>query len=275
MSICSGICHTNRKCGQRMSERSLQFKGVSFHYKESKSEQSVLILNSLDFDVHKGEFISIIGPSGSGKSTIFRLITGLEEPLNGKILINGKEYPNRYGKVGYMPQQDLLMPWRTILDNAALPLELKGIKKQEAHKRVSDLLGEFGLKGVEKKYPGELSGGMRQRVSFLRTVLSGSSVLLLDEPFSALDAITRLSMQEWLLEQWEKWKTTILFITHDVDEALFLSDRVFVFTEAPVQKLVEVHVPLTRPREIRDINSPDVIAVKEQLIEQLRKQVTS
>ncbi|WP_332693026.1 ABC transporter ATP-binding protein [Halalkalibacter lacteus] len=258
-----------------MSERSLQFKGVSFHYKESKSEQSVLILNSLDFDVHKGEFISIIGPSGSGKSTIFRLITGLEEPLNGKILINGKEYPNRYGKVGYMPQQDLLMPWRTILDNAALPLELKGIKKQEAHKRVSDLLGEFGLKGVEKKYPGELSGGMRQRVSFLRTVLSGSSVLLLDEPFSALDAITRLSMQEWLLEQWEKWKTTILFITHDVDEALFLSDRVFVFTEAPVQKLVEVHVPLTRPREIRDINSPDVIAVKEQLIEQLRKQVTS
>ncbi|MFC0472582.1 ABC transporter ATP-binding protein [Halalkalibacter kiskunsagensis] len=258
-----------------MSKPSLQLKGVSFHYKESKSQQSFLILDSFDFDVHKGEFISIIGPSGSGKSTIFRLITGLEEPLNGEILINGKRYPNRFGKVGYMPQQDLLMPWRTILDNATLPLELKGVKKQEAHKKVSDLLGEFGLKDVEKKYPGDLSGGMRQRVSFLRTVLSGSNVLLLDEPFSALDAITRLSMQEWLLVQWEKWKTTILFITHDVDEALFLSDRVFVFTEAPVQKLVEVHVPLTRPREIRDIHSPDVIAVKEQLIDQLRKQVAT
>ncbi|WP_227936310.1 ABC transporter ATP-binding protein [Alkalihalobacillus deserti] len=256
-----------------MSERSLQFKEVSFYYKNGQKQTQAQILDSLSFAIGEGEFVSIIGPSGSGKTTLFRLITGLEQSVKGEILINGQSYSDRFGKVGYMPQQDLLMPWRTILANAALPLEIKGIDKQEAHKQVTQLLNEFGLNGVEKKYPGDLSGGMRQRVSFLRTVLSGSNVLLLDEPFSALDAITRLTMQEWLLDQWEKWKSTILFITHDVDEALFLSDRIFVFTEAPVQKLEEVVVPLKRPREIRDIHNPEVIAVKEQLIDQLRKQV--
>jgi putative hydroxymethylpyrimidine transport system ATP-binding protein len=256
-----------------MIEKALQFNKVSFHYNKVAEKGFDQILDSLSLDVKEGEFISIIGPSGSGKSTLFRLITGLEQPVKGEIIINGNVYQDRSGKVGYMPQQDLLMPWRTILANAALPLELKGTKKEEAYEQVMKLLGEFGLKGVEKKYPGDLSGGMRQRVSFLRTILSGANVLLLDEPFSALDAITRLSMQEWLLEQWKKWKTTILFITHDVDEALFLSDRVFVFTEAPVQKLEEVIVPLKRPREIRDIHKPEVIAVKELLIDQLRKQV--
>ncbi|MFC0560019.1 ABC transporter ATP-binding protein [Halalkalibacter alkalisediminis] len=258
-----------------MSKHSLQFKEVSFLYKKGQKQNQDHILDSLSFEVDEGEFVSIIGPSGSGKTTLFRLITGLEQPVHGEILINGHSYSDRFGKVGYMPQQDLLMPWRTILTNAALPLEIKGIHKQEAHKQVIQLLHEFGLNGVENMYPGDLSGGMRQRVSFLRTVLSGSNVLLLDEPFSALDAITRLSMQEWLLEQWEKWKSTILFITHDVDEALFLSDRIFVFSEAPVQSLEEVVVPLKRPRAIRDIHSPEVIAVKEQLIEQLRKQVKS
>ena len=258
-----------------MNNHSLQFKDVSFRYKENQKQRQDHILDSLSFDVSEGEFVSIIGPSGSGKTTLFRLITGLEQPVQGEVFINGKLYSDRFGKVGYMPQQDLLMPWRTILTNAALPLEIKGIPKQEAHKQVIQLLHEFGLNGVENKYPGDLSGGMRQRVSFLRTVLSGSNVLLLDEPFSALDAITRLSMQEWLLEQWEKWKSTILFITHDVDEALFLSDRIFVFTEAPVHTLEEVLVPLKRPRAIRDIHTPEVIAVKEQLIEQLRKRVKS
>ncbi|GAE36939.1 ABC transporter ATP-binding protein [Halalkalibacter akibai] len=257
-----------------MLDKSLQFENVSFTYKEKKG-QTDQILRSLSFDVNEGEFISIIGPSGSGKSTLFRLITGLEQQTEGEIKINGKVHSNRNGQVGYMPQQDLLMPWRTILANASLPLELKGVKKQEAHKKVIDLLEEFGLKGVEQKYPGDLSGGMKQRVSFLRSVLSGSNVLLLDEPFSALDAITRLSMQEWLLGQWKKWQTTILFITHDVDEALFLSDRIFVFTETPVETLEEVIVPLGRPREYRDIHTPQVIEVKERLIDQLRKLVKS
>jgi len=251
-----------------MTRTALQFKDVSFAYQSGKVQKA--ILNKLNFNVGVRELVSIIGPSGSGKSTIFKLITGLEESSQGEISINEEQYPNRLGRVGYMPQQDLLMPWRTIIENAALPLEIKGMKKHLAYQKVAELLEQFDLKGVENLYPSELSGGMKQRISFLRTVLSGSKVLLLDEPFSSLDAITRLSMQEWLLAQWKKWALTILFITHDVDEALFLSDRIFVFTENPVQRFAEVKVPLARPRVISDIHHPAVIEVKEQLIEQLR-----
>ncbi|SES90692.1 putative hydroxymethylpyrimidine transport system ATP-binding protein [Oceanobacillus limi] len=239
---------------------------------ETSTEPNVL--DNVSFHVNAGEFISIIGPSGSGKSTLFKLITGLEQPTSGEILLNGQHDHNRLGRVGYMPQQDLLMPWRTILKNAALPLELKGVAKNNAHQRVLELLEEFGLKGVEHKYPRDLSGGMKQRVSFLRAVLSGSNILLLDEPFSALDAITRMNMQAWLLEKWEKWKTTILFITHDVEEALFLSDSVFVLSETPVQHLEKINVPLGRPRDFHMIHQPEIIKLKEQLIEQLRWRVT-
>ncbi len=216
-----------------MSEPVLEFKEVSFSYQSDKNER-IPMIKGLNLQIHDGEFVSIIGPSGSGKSTIFRLITGLEQPEEGGIFLNGKQPENRLGIVGYMPQQDLLMPWRTIMENAVLPLEIKGVKKAEAEAQVRGLLKDFGLNGVEHKLPGDLSGGMRQRVSFLRTVLSGSNILLLDEPFSALDAITRLTMQEWLMEQWEKWQKTILFITHDVDEALFLSDRIFVLQHHPI-----------------------------------------
>ncbi|UCZ53920.1 ABC transporter ATP-binding protein [Bacillus shivajii] len=253
-----------------MSEPVLQFEGVSFHYAKDKGQDVTLIIDSLQLDVKPGEFVSIVGPSGSGKSTLFKLITGLEQPTAGNILINGEVFEDRLGHVGYMPQQDLLMPWRTIIDNASLPLELKGVKKRQAHEQVRGLLEEFGLKGTENKYPGDLSGGMKQRVSFLRTILSGSNVLLLDEPFSALDAITRISMQEWLLEQWKKWQKTVLFITHDVDEALFLSDRVFILTETPVQQLQEVYVPTKRPRSIHDLSEPSVVELKHYLLDQLR-----
>jgi len=231
------------------------------------------MIDGLDLQIHDSEFVSIIGPSGSGKSTIFRLITGLEQPDEGGILLNGKQPENRLGIVGYMPQQDLLMPWRTIMENAVLPLEIKGVKKTEAEVQVRGLLTDFGLNGVENKLPGDLSGGMKQRVSFLRTVLSGSNILLLDEPFSALDAITRLTMQEWLLEQWEKWQKTILFITHDVDEALFLSDRIFVLQQYPISSLQVVEVPLERPRTVRDLSRPEIVELKEHLIDQLRAKV--
>ncbi|KIL47198.1 ABC transporter ATP-binding protein [Jeotgalibacillus soli] len=256
-----------------MSRSVLQLREVSFHYEGERDEEKLSIFHTLNLSINNGEFISIVGPSGSGKSTLFRLITGLEQPAGGDILLNGEIRKDRLGSVGYMPQQDLLMPWRSILDNAALPLELKGIKKAMAHKQVMELLEEFGLKGSEYRYPSELSGGMKQRVSFMRTVLSGSNLMILDEPFSALDAITRMAMQEWLLEQWEKRKKTILFITHDVNEALFLSDRVFVFSEIPVRTLQEVKVPLERPRNLRDLNNPDVIKLKDHLIDQLRVKV--
>ncbi|WP_134701895.1 ABC transporter ATP-binding protein [Ammoniphilus sp. YIM 78166] len=247
----------------------LRFDQVHFEYRE-KGKPAVPVLQGLNLAIHDGEFVSVIGPSGSGKTTLFRLITGLEQPNVGSIHLNGKKQDQRLGQVGYMPQQDLLMPWRTVLDNAALPLELKGVSKENAHRQVSELLVEFGLAGVGGRYPSDLSGGMRQRVSFLRSILSGSSILLLDEPFSALDAITRLTMQEWLLEQWKKWKKTILFITHDVDEAMFLSDRILVFSDRPVQAMQEWTVPLSRPRTIRDLSQEKILLLKEQLIDQLR-----
>jgi putative hydroxymethylpyrimidine transport system ATP-binding protein len=255
-----------------MSNDALQFKEVSFAY-NAEGANSQRMLDSVNLNVTRGEFISIIGASGSGKTTIFKLITGLEQPTAGKILLDGSERKDRLGHVGYMPQQDLLMPWRTIIENAALPLEIQGVRRSEAHKRVKILLQEFGLQGVEKKYPGDLSGGMKQRVSFLRTILSGANVLLLDEPFSALDAITKLTMQEWLLVQWQKRENTILFITHDVDEALFLSDRIFVLTDTPIRELKEIVVPLSRPRTIRDMNSTEVVSLKEQLLRKLRHKV--
>jgi putative hydroxymethylpyrimidine transport system ATP-binding protein len=247
-----------------MSKIAVTFKDIDFSYGPK------WLLKSLNFKISDGEFISIIGPSGSGKTTLFRLISGLEEPKHGSILINGEKLKNRFGAVGYMPQQDLLMPWRTILENAALPLELRRVPKAAAHEQVKKLLVEFGLGGYEHHYINNLSGGMRQRVSFLRAILSGSNVLLLDEPFSALDAITKLSMQEWLLSQWEKWKQSILFITHDVNEALFLSDRIFVLADNPVQQIVEVDVPLNRPRSLHDLDNSHIIELKKQLIDRLR-----
>lgn len=169
-----------------------------------------------------------------------------------------------------MPQRDQLMPWRTILDNAVLPLELQGVKRKEAYEKALPLLTSFGLEGTESAYPGELSGGMRQRVSFLRAYLTGADVLLLDEPFSALDAITRLSMQEWLMEQWAKWKKTIIFITHDLDEALFLSDRVFVTSRPPMTELKELEISMERPRTMEDLNDPSLLKVKRELLRQFR-----
>lgn len=246
----------------------LQFKKVNFYYHNEKGTNE--ILKDFDMHVNEGEFVSIIGTSGSGKSTLFKLITGLEQPDEGEIFLRNHLAANRLGQVGYMPQQDLLLPWRTIIENATLPLEIKGISKREAQKQVLPLLEEFGLKGVEYCFPSELSGGMKQRVSFLRTILSGSKILLLDEPFSALDAITKINLQEWLLTQWQKRNETILFITHDVNEALFLSDRIFIFTETPTRQLDEVNVPLDRPRSLKDLNKPLLLELKDYLLDLLR-----
>lgn len=229
-----------------------------------------IIFEDLSLHVNKEEFVSVIGPSGSGKTTLFRLITGLESPQQGNVLLEGNAVTPAGGKIGYMPQHDQLMPWRTILQNAALPLELQGMKKRDAHEKVLPLLASFGLEGTELSYPGELSGGMRQRVSFLRAYLTGAEVLLLDEPFSALDAITRLSMQEWLVDQWTTWKKTIIFITHDLDEALFLSDRVFVTSRPPMSALRELHIPLARPRNMEDLNNSALLQIKQELLRQFR-----
>ena len=246
----------------------LAFDEVSFSY-----ETGHKILDKLSFDVYPGEFISIVGVSGSGKSTVFRLVTGLDEPSSGTISLTGNKDLKRLGKVGYMPQQDLLLPWRTILENVCLPLEIVGIDKKAAQQQVMPLLTDFGLAGTENNYPNELSGGMKQRVAFLRALLSGNSLLLLDEPFSALDAITKLSMQEWLINQWTKRQATILFITHDVEEALFLSDRIFMLKNKPITSFEEIEVPLPRPRKRNDLHQPAILALKEQMLSSLQNEV--
>ena len=200
----------------------LEFRHVTFQYEV----EDFNIIDDLSFHIAPGEFVSIIGASGCGKSTIFRLTNQLLPLKSGEILVGGKDIHSQKRYCGYMPQKDLLFPWRTVGENLRLPLEIRGgMSKAEMEERVDAALRQVGLADAKGKSPAELSGGMRQRAAFARTVLTDSELLLLDEPFSALDFLTRISMQEWLLGQWEADRKTILFITHDVEEAIFLSGR--------------------------------------------------
>lgn len=246
----------------------LDFQNVVFRY-PGDGEDTV---KGLSFHVGKGEFVSLVGASGCGKSTIFRLINGLLAPASGDILVDGASIRGRRGYCGYMPQRDMLFPWRTIGENLRLPMEVAGgLPRAAQDGRVDATLAHVGLAGWRDKRPAELSGGMRQRAAFARTLLTGSELLLLDEPFSALDFLTRVSMQEWLLGQWEDDRKTVLFITHDVEEALFLSGRVLVATEWPIARLTSIEVPAGYPRTRECLGRPEMIALREQLIDMLRK----
>ena len=233
------------------------------------------ILDGVDFSVEAGEFVSIIGPSGCGKSTLLNIIAGLDEPTKGMVRFEGREVSRRLGTVGYMQQKDLLLPWRSVLDNTILGLELRGVPRKQAREQAMEFTEAFGLKGFEHQYPYALSGGMRQRASFLRTMLMGQDVVLLDEPFGALDALTRVQMQEWLLQLWESLSKTIVLITHDVDEALLLSDRVYLLSARPGRATLVLDVELPRPRNYDMVTSPEFSALKARLMEPLRSQIQS
>ncbi|KPK88987.1 MAG: hypothetical protein AMJ88_18225, partial [Anaerolineae bacterium SM23_ 63] len=194
---------------------------------------TVSALENVSLQVMPGEFLTIIGPSGSGKSTLFNLIVGLLEPDHGEICLDGERCDFRTGRVGYMPQRDLLLPWRSVLDNAVIPMELRGVSRDVARDRARTMLPLFGLEDFATSYPSTLSGGMRQRAALLRTILIDRNILLLDEPFGALDALTRRELQDWLLNLWRQFRQTVIFITHDVEEALYLGDRVIVLSERP------------------------------------------
>ncbi|MBN1565901.1 MAG: ABC transporter ATP-binding protein [Anaerolineae bacterium] len=228
--------------------------------------REVRALEDVSFTAHPGEFITIIGPSGSGKSTLFNLITGLAEPDHGDIRIDCETTGRRLGRVGYMPQRDLLLPWRTVLDNVILGPELDGRSKRAAREKARELMPLFGLAGFENVYPDTLSGGMRQRAALLRTFLTDRAVLLLDEPFGALDALTRRELQRWLLGVWQRFNKTILFITHDVEEAVFLADRVLVFSARPGRIVKTLDVDLPRPREGLSVTSADLRRLEDDLI---------
>ena len=234
---------------------------------------NVPILDDVSFSLQKGEVVVIVGPSGCGKSTIFRLVNKLLTPAEGTVLVNGTPIEKQKNYCGYMPQQDLLFPWRTVKENLMLPMEIRGgISKVEMEQRADQALESVGLKDWGKKSPKELSGGMRQRAAFARTVLTGSDLLLLDEPFSALDYLTRLSMREWLLEQWEREKKTVLFITHDVEEAVFLSSRILVVENMPITHLKSIEVPAEYPRTREELMRPEIVKLKEDLIDMLRRE---
>ena len=249
----------------------LEFQNVSYQYPSEDFD----IIDHLSFAVEPGSFHCIIGISGCGKSTIFRMTNGLLKPKAGTILVEGKSIVGRKHYCGYMPQKDLLFPWRTVGENVALPLEIQGeLTRAERRDRAEAALADVGLAGCGSKMPDELSGGMRQRAAFARTMLTGCDLLLLDEPFSALDFLTRISMQAWLLDQWQRHKRTILFITHDVEEALFLSSSVLVVERTPIRELAEIPVPASFPRDRSCLKLPEMVELKEHLIDLLRKQVT-
>ena len=248
-----------------MSDLSLHHLSKTFQEKE----QQVQALADISFTVAGGEFVSLIGPSGSGKSTLFNLIVGLDEPDTGEICLDGQRLTRRTGRFGYMPQRDLLLPWRTVLGNVILGPELAGEDLAAARREALSLLPLFGLAGFEKAYPATLSGGMRQRAALLRTFLCHREIMLFDEPFGALDALSRRELQIWLLEVWQQFEKTILFITHDVEEALFLSDRVIVMSPRPGRIILDLAVDLSRPRELDILTTSRFIELKAQLLSKL------
>lgn len=249
----------------------LRFEDVSFRYPGDTQG----MVEDLSFQVADGEFAAIIGASGCGKSTIFRLINGLERPDSGKILVNEKPIETLKNYCAFMPQKDLLFPWRSIEKNVCLPMELAKVPSEAQRKRAAQVLEQVGLTDYAKKSPKDLSGGMKQRAAFARTLLCGADMLLLDEPFSALDYLTRVEMQEWLLAQWAHEHKTILFITHDVEEAIFLAKTIYIIQDSrPFTQMERIEVPLDYPRNREALKRSEIVELKESLIGKLRTGVS-
>ncbi len=236
-----------------------------------RGRETFVAVRDVSLEVRAGEFVTLIGPSGCGKTTVFNIMAGLMLPTAGHVYLDARCIDGQPGHVGYMMQRDCLMQWRSILDNVVIGVEVRGQSKKVARERARQLFPKFGLEGFEHRYPSALSGGMRQRAALLRTLLLDQDVMLLDEPFGALDAITRSEMQEWLLSIWGEFRRTIVFITHDVDEAIYLSDRVYVLAERPGRVRAEVVIDLPRPRAYEDvIGLPEFSQTKRQLLQLIR-----
>jgi ABC-type nitrate/sulfonate/bicarbonate transport system ATPase subunit len=227
-------------------------------------------LEGVSVSANAGELIAILGPSGCGKSTLLTVLAGLLTPDRGQVRVDGQDVTGRLGFTGYMPQKDLLLPWKRVLDNTAVALELRGVSRREARAEAQSWFPRFGLAGFERHYPATLSGGMRQRAALLRTVLTGRDILLLDEPFGALDALTRADLQAWLLDIWSELGKTILLVTHDVDEAIYLADRVYVISPRPGRILCNLPVDLPRPRAHDEVvTSAPFAALKREVLRAL------
>ena len=228
---------------------SLELRGVSKRFGgDGSGTPAIEAVGAVDLTARPGEFVSLIGPSGCGKSTIFNIVAGIAQATGGEVAIGGRVLADRLGASAYMPQHDALLAWRKVIDNVILPLELHGVRRRQARERAGPLLERLGLGEFSRAWPWQLSGGMRQRVALLRTVISDPSLMLLDEPFGALDGITRADLQQWLSQVWASVGATVLLVTHDITEAVLLSDRVYVMTPRPGQIAAVIDIDLPRPR---------------------------
>jgi len=235
----------------------------------SKSFDGEQIINDISIELHEGEIVSLLGASGGGKTTLFNIIAGLSEADSGDVLLDGESVIGKPGNVSYMLQKDLLLPHYTVLDNIALPLIVKGIDKKTARERAGTHFAEFGLEGTENKYPSQISGGMKQRAALLRTYMFSEKVALLDEPFSALDMMTKTTIHEWYLDVMNKIRLSTLFVTHDIDEAILLSDRIYLLTGKPGTVTREIVIKSTRPRD-KDFNlTEEFMSYKREIIKHL------
>lgn len=235
----------------------------------SKSYDNLHVLQNISLQIHPGEFVSLIGPSGCGKSTLLRLIAGIDEPTGGEVAIDEKNIFARRGKMSYMPQKPSLLPWRTVEENVVLGMDIKKVSREKSLKQARTLLADFGLADFAGVYPSTLSGGMSQKIALLRTVLFSQKVLLLDESFGSLDALTRLSMQVWLLSLWKKYRSSVLFVTHDIREAILLSDSILVMSQRPGKIITDISVDLPRPRTREHLASKKAIHLEQKLLKLL------
>ncbi len=238
----------------------------------SKSFETEKIIENISLELHEGEIVSLLGVSGGGKTTLFNIIAGLSTPDTGSVFLENNDVTGKPGNISYMLQKDLLLPYRTILDNVALPLVIRGEKKSDARSKAAGYFDEFGLSGTEQKYPSQLSGGMKQRAALLRTYLFSEKVALLDEPFSALDMLTKSAVHEWYLDVMEKIKLSTLFITHDIDEAILLSDRIYLLTGRPGTLTKEIVIKESKPRNKDFHISEEFLNYKREILTHLGNQ---
>ena len=236
-----------------------------------KSFDGKMVLGDVSLELNRGELVCLLGVSGGGKTTLFNIISGLLRPDAGSVILDGRDITGEPGNVSYMLQKDLLLPYMTVEDNVSLPLRLRGVKKKEARRQAAEMLPVFGLAGTEKQYPARLSGGMRQRAALMRTYMFSRDVALLDEPFSALDTLTKSAMHRWYLKIMEEIRLSTLFITHDIDEAILLSDRIYLLSGSPGEITKEIIIREPKPREEDFHLTPQFLAYKRQILEELRR----
>lgn len=229
----------------------------------------VSIIEDISIHLNEGEIVSLLGVSGSGKTTLFNVLSGLNVPNSGRVLLDGEDVTGKSGKMSYMLQKDLLLPHYTVLENVALPLIVKGEKKKTAREKAAEHFKFFGLEGTEKKYPHQLSGGMRQRAAFLRTYLASEGVALLDEPFSALDTITKTAVHQWYLDIMKEIKLSSLIVTHDIDEAILLSDRIYILSGKPGRISDEISIDLPKPRNNSLLMTDEFLTLKRKIVEKI------